>query len=91
MKILLIEDNIFMGELIQKMLGLKKYQVHWLKSGIEVMEYLSDTSYDILLVDWMLPKRSGLEIIKEIRDKNINIPIIMLTAKSQTADGSVAK
>ncbi|HCE2049660.1 TPA: response regulator [Vibrio parahaemolyticus] len=86
MKILLIEDNIFMGELIQKMLGLKKYQVHWLKSGIEVMEYLSDTSYDILLVDWMLPKRSGLEIIKEIRDRNINIPIIMLTAKSQTAD-----
>ncbi|MDK4214735.1 response regulator [Staphylococcus warneri] len=75
-----------MGELIQKMLGLKKYQVHWLKSGIEVMEYLSDTSYDILLVDWMLPKRSGLEIIKEIRDRNINIPIIMLTAKSQTAD-----
>ncbi|MGD3156213.1 response regulator transcription factor [Staphylococcus warneri] len=68
------------------MLGLKKYQVHWLKSGIEVMEYLSDTSYDILLVDWMLPKRSGLEIIKEIRDRNINIPIIMLTAKSQTAD-----
>lgn len=86
MKILLIEDNIFMGELIQKMLRLKKYQVHWLRNGIEVMEYLSDTSYDILLVDWMLPKRSGLEIIKEIRDKNIDIPIIMLTAKSQTAD-----
>lgn len=60
--------------------------MHWLRSGIEVMEYLSDTSYDILLVDWMLPKRSGLEIVKEIRDKNINIPIIMLTAKSQTAD-----
>ena len=34
----------------------------------------------------MLPKRSGLEIIKEIRDKNIDIPIIMLTAKSQTVD-----
>ena len=60
--------------------------MHWLRNGIEVMEYLSDTSYDILLVDWMLPKRSGLEIIKEIRDKNIDIPIIMLTAKSQTAD-----
>ena len=59
--------------------------MHWLRNGIEVMEYLSDTSYDILLVDWMLPKRSGLEIIKEIRDKNIDIPIIMLTAKSQTA------
>ena len=58
--------------------------MHWLRNGIEVMEYLSDTSYDILLVDWMLPKRSGLEIIKEIRDKNIDIPIIMLTAKSQT-------
>ena len=60
--------------------------MHWLRNGIEVMEYLSDTSYDILLVDWMLPKSSGIEVIREIRDKNINIPIIMLTAKSQTAD-----
>lgn len=60
--------------------------MRWLRNGIEVMEYLSDNSYDILLVDWMLSKRSGLEIIKEIRDKNMNIPIIMLTAKSQTAD-----
>lgn len=37
-------------------------------------------------MDWKLPKRSGLEIIKEMRDKNINIPIIMLTAKTQTDD-----
>lgn len=86
MKVLIIEDNIFMGELIQKMLKLKKYQVDWLKDGVEVMEYLSANNYDILLVDWMLPKSSGIEVIKEIRDKNINIPIIMLTAKSQTAD-----
>ena len=50
--------------------------MHWLRNGIEVMEYLSDTSYDILLVDWMLPKRSGLEIIKEIRDKNIDILLL---------------
>ena len=86
MKVLIIEDNIFMGELIQKMLKFKKYQVDWLKDGVEVMEYLSANNYDILLVDWMLPKSSGIEVIKEIRDKNINIPIIMLTAKSQTAD-----
>ena len=58
----------------------------WLKDGVEVMEYLSANNYDILLVDWMLPKSSGIEVIREIRDKNINIPIIMLTAKSQTAD-----
>ncbi|MCI2933040.1 response regulator transcription factor [Staphylococcus haemolyticus] len=68
------------------MLKLKKYQVDWLKDGVEVMEYLSANNYDILLVDWMLPKSSGIEVIREIRDKNINIPIIMLTAKSQTAD-----
>ena len=86
MKVLIIEDNIFMGELIQKMLKFKKYQVDWLKDGVEVMEYLSANNYDILLVDWMLPKSSGIEVIREIRDKNINIPIIMLTAKSQTAD-----
>ena len=52
--------------------------MYWLRNGIEVMEYLSDTSYDILLVDWMLPKRKDLKLLKEIRDKNIDIPIIML-------------
>ncbi|MCJ1661051.1 response regulator transcription factor [Staphylococcus sp. NRL 18/288] len=74
------------GELTKKMLVMKRYQVDWLKTGDEVMEYLAFNSYDILLVDWMLPNQSGIEIIEQIRNENINVPIIMLTAKSQTAD-----
>ncbi|MCJ1655217.1 response regulator transcription factor [Staphylococcus sp. NRL 16/872] len=86
MKVLLIEDNAMIGELTKKMLVMKRYQVDWLKTGDEVMEYLAFNSYDILLVDWMLPNQSGIEIIEQIRNENINVPIIMLTAKSQTAD-----
>ncbi|WP_412518955.1 response regulator transcription factor [Staphylococcus simulans] len=86
MKVLLIEDNQMMGELTQKMLKLKHYQVDWLKTGDEVLEYLAQTTYDILLVDWMLPNQSGIEIIESIRNQQITVPIIMLTAKSQTAD-----
>lgn len=86
MKVLLIEDNQMMGELTQKMLKLKHYQVDWLKTGDDVLEYLAQTTYDILLVDWMLPNQSGIEIIESIRNQRITVPIIMLTAKSQTAD-----
>ncbi|MCJ0943077.1 MULTISPECIES: response regulator transcription factor [Staphylococcaceae] len=86
MKILLIEDNEMIGKLTEKMLKIKKYHVDWLKDGNEVIDYLSTNQYDLLLIDWMLPGISGIEIIKKIRNKNIDIPIIMLTAKSQTAD-----
>lgn len=86
MKVLLIEDNQMMGELTQKMLKLKHYQVDWLKTGDDVLDYLAQTTYDILLVDWMLPNQSGIEIIESIRNQQITVPIIMLTAKSQTAD-----
>ncbi|UXR30375.1 response regulator transcription factor [Staphylococcus simulans] len=86
MKVLLIEDNQMMGELTQKMLKLKHYQVDWLKTGEDVLEYLAQTTYDMLLVDWMLPNHSGIEIIEAIRNQRIDVPIIMLTAKSQTDD-----
>ena len=65
MKVLLIEDNAMIGELTKKMLVMKRYQVDWLKTGDEVMEYLAFNSYDILLVDWMLPNQSGIEIIEQ--------------------------
>lgn len=86
MKVLLVEDNQMMGSLIQKMLKLKHYNVDWLKNSDDVMDYMAQTSYDLLLVDWMLPTKSGIEVIEAVRNHNHQVPIIMLTAKSQTAD-----
>ncbi|PTG55000.1 DNA-binding response regulator [Staphylococcus chromogenes] len=86
MKVLLIEDNHMIGELLQNMLKLRHYNVDWLKSGEEVALYMNQIHYDVLLVDWMLPDQSGVDIIHAIRAQHEPVPIIMLTAKSQTAD-----
>ncbi|KFE41155.1 response regulator transcription factor [Staphylococcus agnetis] len=86
MKVLLIEDNRMIGDLLQNMLKLRQYTVDWLTTGEEVALYMDQIHYDIILVDWMLPDTSGVDIIQRIRDGGNPIPIIMLTAKSQTAD-----
>ena len=86
MKVLLIEDNRMIGDLLQNMLKLRQYTVDWLTTGEEVALYMDQIHYDIILADWMLPDTSGVDIIQRIRDEGNPIPIIMLTAKSQTTD-----
>ncbi|TDL98511.1 response regulator transcription factor [Macrococcus brunensis] len=86
MKVLLIEDNATLGGFLTDILTLKNYTVEWLKDGIDVVYYFDNSRYDIVLVDWMLPSVSGIEIIRQLRDARIQVPIIMLTAKSETSD-----
>lgn len=86
MKVLLIEDNRMIGDLLLNMLKLRQYTVDWLTSGEDVSLYMEQIHYDLILVDWMLPDMTGVDIIHHIRQSGNVIPIIMLTAKSQTAD-----
>ncbi|MCQ9291196.1 response regulator transcription factor [Staphylococcus hyicus] len=86
MKVLLIEDNRMIGDLLLNMLKLRQYTVDWLTSGEDVSLYMEQIHYDLILVDWMLPDMTGVDIIHHIRQSGNAIPIIMLTAKSQTAD-----
>ncbi|MCQ9300070.1 response regulator transcription factor [Staphylococcus hyicus] len=86
MKVLLIEDNRLIGDLLLNMLKLRQFTVDWLTSGEDVSLYMEQIHYDLILVDWMLPDMTGVDIIHHIRQSGNAIPIIMLTAKSQTAD-----
>ncbi|MCU7558239.1 response regulator transcription factor [Macrococcus capreoli] len=86
MKVLLIEDNETLGGFLKDILTLKKYYVEWLKDGIDVDFYCQTGGYDILLLDWMLPSTTGIEVIKKLRAQNIQLPVIMLTAKSEVSD-----
>lgn len=83
MKILLVEDNEVLGEFLKNILSVKRFTVDWIKEGKDVDVYLHQGAYDIVLLDWMLPDTSGIEVIKVIKSKGFNIPIIMLTAKSE--------
>ena len=88
MRILVIEDNIKLAASIKRGLEQDGFAVDCLfdgKSGQERLE-ISHSDYDLLILDIMLPEVDGLTICKNIRNQNIAIPIIMLTARGTTAD-----
>lgn len=83
MRVLLVEDDELLGDGIHS--GLKHYghTVDWVKDGKSAFEALSRKSenFDVVILDLGLPKMSGLEILKRLREKNIAVPILILTAK----------
>jgi DNA-binding response OmpR family regulator len=85
MKILLIEDDEKIAKLIQT--GFKKigYRIDIAKDGEEGLYMAQNNNYDVLIVDWMLPNISGIDLLKELK-KDKNFPALMLTAKRDIED-----
>ncbi|MBD2189244.1 two-component system response regulator RppA [Pseudanabaena mucicola] len=88
MKILLAEDELDLGNAIQRSLKQEKYIVDWVKDGEEAWAYLDNqpTEYSVVILDWMLPYRSGIEICKQLRQAHNPIPVLILTAKDRIED-----
>ncbi len=86
MKVLLIEDDIKLLENIKT--GLKKqgFRVDVAKDGEEGLYLAQNNKYDVIIVDWMLPKLSGIDLIKKLRSEGIHTPILILTAKGEIED-----
>ncbi len=86
MKILLIEDDADILSFIQRGFEEDNYIVDTALNGRDG-EYLAIlNSYDVIITDWMLPFKSGIEIIESIREKSITTPVIMLSAKGEIED-----
>lgn len=86
MKILVVEDQRRLADSIAKGLRQEKYDVHVAYDGVTAWEKITHEKYHIVLLDWMVPGKSGPEILSLMREKNITIPVIFLTAKSQIDD-----
>jgi DNA-binding response OmpR family regulator len=88
MKILLIEDEPDLGALIQTSLSHHQYVVDWAQDGKTGWEYLTDNrlTYSLAIIDWMLPKISGIEICQRLRAEKYTLPILMLTARDRMED-----
>jgi len=86
MKILLIEDEKKIARFIEKGLKEELFSVDLAKDGEEGLYLLEINHYDAAIIDWMLPKMSGLDIIKKIRQRGIFTPVLMLTAKDEVED-----
>ncbi len=88
MKILLIEDEPDLGSIIQTSLSHHQYVVDWAQDGQTGWEYLATnpTIYSLAIIDWMLPKISGIEICQRLRARKYTLPVLMLTARDRMED-----
>ncbi|WP_069659541.1 response regulator transcription factor [Arcticibacter eurypsychrophilus] len=90
-KILLVEDDPNLGMLLQDYLELKgKYEVKLAKDGEEGLIFFNKESFDLCILDIMMPKKDGFSLGKDIRKSNPLIPIIFATAKAMIEDKSEA-
>ena len=80
MRILVIEDEKNLNDIIVKRLILEKYGVDTCFNGNDALEYIFSTEYDVIVSDIMLPGIDGFEILKRIREKGIKTPVLLLTA-----------
>lgn len=86
MRVLVIEDDVLLGDAIQAGLRQSGYAVDWLRDGIAADQALSTEPYAALVLDWGLPRLSGIEVLRRLRDRKADIPVILLTARDTVND-----
>jgi len=84
--LLLAEDEAALGQIVKESLETREFTVDLAEDGEKALKLFKQKSYDALVLDVMMPKKDGFTLAKEIRAKDDSIPIIFLTAKSQTSD-----
>ena len=85
-KILLVEDDPNFGIVLKDYLSMNEFDVTLAKNGMEGFEKFKKDNYDVCILDVMMPYKDGFTLAKEIREKNENVPIIFLTAKTMKED-----
>lgn len=75
-----MEDDAFLGDSIYKALIAEQYAVDWLTQGVAVSGALRSENYDLMILDNRLPGKSGLDILRELREAKRDVPVLMLTA-----------
>lgn len=86
MRILLAEDEKEMSNALTAILKHNNYSVDAVYDGADALDYGLSDNYDVIILDIMMPKRNGIEVLEELRRKGIHTPILMLTAKTQIED-----
>ena len=85
-KLLIIEDDVSINKILCHELTNKDYQVDSLYDGKDACKQILSNEYDLVLVDWMLPYKDGVQIIQECRNNGYIKPMILLTARSEQED-----
>ncbi|MFW5780304.1 MAG: response regulator transcription factor [Bacillota bacterium] len=86
MKLLLVEDEKNLSDALVHILKREKYSVDAVYDGENALDYGLSGIYDVIILDLMLPKKSGMEVLKQLRSSEITTPILILTAKGGISD-----
>ena len=86
MKILLAEDEVDLNNVVTRYLKKNRYSVDSVLDGEEALDYLEYSEYDLVILDIMMPKVDGFEVIKKLRDKGNHTSVLMLTARDSADD-----
>lgn len=86
MRLLIAEDEKNLNKILTQHLKASGYTVDACFDGEEALDYISMTDYDAVILDIMMPKMDGLEVLKEIRGQNMDVPVLFLTARDSVAD-----
>ena len=86
MKILLVDDETELSDPLSRILLQEGYQVDVADNGAAGLELALNNQYDLLILDWMLPHKSGIEICRKVRSQSLTTPVLFLTAKDTVDD-----
>ena len=86
MRILIAEDDVATAKALKLLLEKSKYSVDIVHNGTDAWDYIAGSSYDVIVLDIMMPGMSGLEVLSLIRKNHISTPVLMLTAKAEIED-----
>ncbi len=85
-KILLVEDESNLASIIQLNLEIENYEVHVCDNGLNAIEKFKSISPDLVILDVMLPELNGIEVCKQLKKINSEVPVLFLSAKSSGAE-----
>ena len=86
MHVLIVEDEPEMAQLLSRGLREEEFEVSVARDGRSALEKSEQTSFDVILLDVMLPQMNGLEVAKRLRDREQETPVLMLTARDCVSD-----
>jgi len=86
MRILIVEDEEKMAKALRKGLEAEQFSVSVAQTGEEGFFLASTEAYDLVILDWMLPQRDGIEVLAALRQKGVSVPVLILTSKDTVKD-----
>lgn len=86
MKILLVEDDLALQRQLTEQLSQLGHDIDVAQDGLDALAVIGRKTFDIVILDWMLPTVDGLAVLREMREGGMNVPILMLTALGQVFD-----